>query len=169
MDRHLKDYNFLVTLMPEINIWNQILSLVDISTLNNFLVGFPVMKLFYNFTSSPRYIGTLTVTTKMKFYYTVGEDTNSLVTEKSLIPIYEYLTTKEPIRWLINSFHLFIMDDMVYLVFENGKITELTSITVCSGSGRYRETEIDKFLFIGEILKYRIMTDTFLEELQEKI
>ena len=47
MNVHINDYNFLISLMPEIEIYNTIIQYIDNKeTVDNFLIAFPVLKLF---------------------------------------------------------------------------------------------------------------------------
>jgi len=77
MNVHINDYNFLMSLMPEIEIYNTIIQFIDKKeTLNNFLTAFPVLKLLCKFDKNCFHIGTfnfynkssITFTDKVKYY-----------------------------------------------------------------------------------------------------
>lgn len=62
MDNHFKDYNKLLEVINEIEVWKKIIKYMDNITLNKFLNTFPVMRLFgdFNFINKPESIGTFT-------------------------------------------------------------------------------------------------------------
>ena len=45
MNQYTDDYNFLIKLMPEIEMWQILTNFMDINTLTNFLLAFPVINL----------------------------------------------------------------------------------------------------------------------------
>ncbi len=169
MDNHLRDYNSLITQIPEIGIWQQIISTLDISTLNKFLLAFPVMRLFYDFTSFPRYVGDFIIRNRVYFLSGDGIRADHFMVEKTTLPVYKYCHTKKPGRFLINSLHLFIMRDQLFLVSDDGVINQLSELRHGRLGGRRRdELPIFKFLFIPTILKFRTITDDFLRQIQDR-
>lgn len=168
MDSHLRDYNSLISQIPEIGIWKQIISTLDISTLNKFLLAFPVMKLFYDFTSFPRYVGDFIIRDRVYFFSGDGVHTDHFMMEKTTLPVYKYCHTQKTGRFLINSLHLFIIGDQLFLVSEDGVISQLSELRH-QRLGRDRHgLPIFKFCFIPALLKFRNITDDFLRQIQEQ-
>lgn len=160
MNQHIKDYNYIIKLCPEIAIWNQVIELMEPDTLYNFLIAFPVMKLFVDVISPPEFLGcyhgeiTFSIISCSYTFVEISENFDRL-------PIYEYHNTYKKFRLLIKGEHLLIIHDRIYWVDGDGGIAEINSISLSKAN-----FHIDYRLFIGAMRKYRNVSEDFLVELQ---
>ena len=168
MNSHISDYNYLMNLMQEIEMWNILLSLLDAETFDNFFKAFPILKLYCDYSTNYNYFGSLTISEGfLEFTSITGLDHINM--KNCTIPIYENKINSNMSRLEINTkTFLLLKKNLIYLIsnkkniLRSIQIKSVNRLTSYTASTR-AELMCDKAL-INIIRKYKNLTNKILFE-----
>lgn len=164
MDIYIREYNYPINLIPELNIWDIIISSMEIPTLSNFVRTFPLMCIGKNHINLPEYIGRFNIDDILDINYSSREYGVATQLEKLSIPVYQYTDMDTPIQWLLEGIHIFINNHRLFYV-SKGDLIEINHMDVTVDD---IIIPINHLFFISVMKTYHDITDKFLALLQEK-
>lgn len=153
MDQHLADYNYIISLLPEMAIWNKIILLLDEETTDKLYQVFPILKLFSDYACMPEYIGMFTITETLLATSVNGD---MITLGKEIIPVYKVIYPHKLIRRISMQRYLLINDERLFMV---DLTSEKVNIYMFHDKNRIHRYSADDFITVIE--KYRNMTEGF--------
>ena len=155
MNAHVNDYNFLMSTMPEIEIYNTIIQSIDTKeTFDNFFDAFPVLKLFCKYTNfNYVYIGTFDVKSNYAVLFNYEYRPPTYIWCNEHMNVFE--CNKFYSFTIVNN-SLLINEDNLYMISSLNEIIKIISFyTQRSGFQPSKN-------FIDMIRKHKYITDEML-------
>lgn len=151
MDKHIPDYNFLISILPETKLWDKIILTMDNATLSNFYCAFPAMIFLDSGISIPEYIGNIQINKEFK-----AETLICMIYLEATIPIYRVKNCPVVLQLNNTTSYLLIKGKQIILSEEPGDDYGIEKFWNHTGS----QCSLDKFIIIVE--KYRYITEDFI-------